>query len=45
MLNGDENAIVLNGLEDRIGGVRLSLDEDRMWFHDGDRLVPRGRIA
>lgn len=45
VLNGDENAIVLNGLEDRIGGVRLSLDEDRMWFHDGDRLVPRGRIA
>jgi hypothetical protein len=45
VVNGDENAIVLNGIEDRIGGVRLSLDEDRMWFYDGDLLIPRDRIA
>ena len=45
VLNGDDNAIVLNGIEDRIGGVRLSLDEDLLWFHDGETLTPRRRMA
>jgi hypothetical protein len=45
ILNGDDNAIVLNGIEDRIGGVRLSLDEDQLWFYDGGTLVRRGRIG
>jgi hypothetical protein len=45
VLNGDENAIVLNGIEDRIGGVKLGLGEDQLWFHDGETLLPRGRTA
>lgn len=45
VLNGDDNAIVLNGIEDRIGGVRLSLDGDQLWFYDGETLNPRGCIA
>jgi hypothetical protein len=45
VLNGDENAIVLNGIEDRIGGVTLSLDRDCLWLYDGETLVPRGRIG
>lgn len=45
VLNGEDNAIVLNGIEDRIGGVRLDLDRDRLWFYDGDTLKARPRIA
>jgi hypothetical protein len=45
VLNGDDNAIVLNGIDDRIGGVRLSLGEDQLWFYDGETLAPHGRIA
>lgn len=44
VLNGDDNAIVLNGIDDRIGGVRLSLGEDRLWFYDGETLAPAARI-
>jgi hypothetical protein len=45
ILNGDDNAIVLNGIEDRIGGVRLGLDQDRLWFYDGDSLTTRARMV
>ena len=45
VLNGDDNAIVLNGIEDRIGGVKLGLGEDQLWFYDGETLSPRGRIG
>ncbi len=45
VLNGDENAIVLNGIEDRIGGVSLSLGDGELWFYDGETLAQRARIA
>lgn len=45
VLNGDDNAIVLNGIEDRIGGVKLGLGVDQLWFHDGETLMPHGSIA
>jgi len=45
VLNGDDNAIVLNGIEDRIGGVSLDLDRDRLWFYDGDTLTARARMV
>lgn len=45
VLNGDENAIVLNDIADRIGGVRLSLDGGQLWFYDGETLASRGRAA
>lgn len=45
VLNGDENAIVLNGIEDHIGGVSLSLGNSQLWFYDGETLAPRGRAA
>jgi hypothetical protein len=45
VLNGDENAIVLNGIEDRIGGVKLGLGEDQLWFYDGETLTQRKRFA
>jgi len=40
VLNGDENAIALNGVDDWIGGVHLNSREGTLWLHDGGRLVP-----
>lgn len=45
VLNGEENAIVLNDIEDQIGGVRLSLGDGQLWFYDGETLASRGRAA
>lgn len=45
VLNGDDNAIVLNGIEDRIGGVKLGLSGDQLWFYNGETLVPRKTFA
>lgn len=41
VLAGAENAIALNGIEDRIGGV--SLTGGTLWLFDGDTLVPAGQ--
>lgn len=45
VLNGDENAIVLNGIEDRIGGVTLNLGETGVWFYNGETLVRGGQVG
>ena len=40
VLAGDENQIVLNGIEEQIGGVRLSSkDKTALWFYDNGNLV------
>jgi hypothetical protein len=38
VLAGEANAIALNGIEDRIGGVALS--NQKHWLFDGETLVP-----
>lgn len=40
LLAGEANAIALNGIEDRIGGVTLS--KENHWLFDGETLVPGG---
>jgi len=40
VLNGDENAVALNGIDETIGGVTLSLSRGSLWLFDGETLVP-----
>lgn len=40
VLDGKANFIVLNGIEDQVGGVRLSSKEGRLWLYDGSTLIP-----
>lgn len=39
VLSGGENFVTLNGVEDWIGGVKISSVEDSLWFFDGTTLV------
>lgn len=41
VLAGEANAIALNGIEDRIGGVTLT--NENHWLFDGNTLIPAGR--
>lgn len=40
VLDGTDNAIALNGIDDRIGGVHLNEHSETLWLHDGETLVP-----
>ena len=40
VLAGEANAIALNGIEDRIGGVTLT--KEKHWLFDGNTLIPGG---
>ena len=40
VLAGTANAIALNGLDDWVGGVRLSATAGNIWLFDGTTLVP-----
>lgn len=40
VLNGEENAVALNGIDETIGGVTLSLSRGSLWLFDGETLVP-----
>lgn len=40
VLNGEENAVALNGIDETIGGVTLSLARGPLWLFDGETLVP-----
>ena len=40
VLAGEVNAIALNGIEDRIGGVTLT--NENHWLFDGNTLIPAG---
>ncbi len=40
VLAGEANFITLNGIEDQVGGVRLSSRENFLWLYDGSQLVP-----
>ncbi len=39
VLEGEENAVALNGIDEIIGGVRLSLPGGPLWLFDGETLV------
>ena len=40
VLSGEDNFVTLNGVEDWIGGVKISSVEGRLWLFDGTTLVP-----
>jgi len=42
VLDGAANAIALNGIDDRVGGVRLDSAAGALWVHEGETLVPAG---
>ena len=39
VLNGEVNAVHLNGIDDWIAGVHLDSRAGRMWFHRDDTLI------
>jgi hypothetical protein len=40
VLDGRQDAISLNGIEDWVGGVHLDSSSNRVWYRSGDRVVP-----
>lgn len=40
VLDGADNAIALNGIDDWIGGVHLDPKSETIWLHDGETLLP-----
>jgi len=39
VLAGEANFIALNGIEDQVGGVRLSSKDNLLWLYDGSQLI------
>jgi hypothetical protein len=42
VLAGEANHVALNGIDDWVGGVRLSSRAGRLWVFHGETLVPGG---
>ena len=42
VLNGEANAVALNGIDDWVAGVHLDSKAGRVWFHRDGELVAAG---
>jgi hypothetical protein len=44
VLAAEANFVELNGVDEWVGGVHLSSNEGKLWYFDGQTLVPRRKV-